>query len=191
MRGDVPPATGFEKIYGGFSPRARGCSPSTTWGIPWPRSFPRARGDVPAWVTGFHPENPFSPRTRGCSFPDPPGAPMIPVFPAHAGMFPLNLSLNLKPLRFPRARGDVPCPCPSRPAENPFSPRTRGCSFSDPTGVRGQGVFPAHAGMFRPSACVLYHTLCFPRARGDVPRSGCRRRPWPRFSPRTRGCSSS
>ena len=71
-----------------------------------------------------------------------------------------------------------------------FSPRTRGCSHLRCLKRIAPNVFPAHAGMFLDGPLYVVAKPRFPRARGDVPHS-CRliiRRP--RFSPRTRGCSS-
>ena len=99
-----------------FSPRTRGCSytvstiladqvvfPAHAGMFPPqknaprpPRSFPRARGDVPAHAYMGMESSQFSPRTRGCSeflFGWIIGS---RVFPAHAGMFP---AFQTAPLR--------------------------------------------------------------------------------------------
>ena len=92
-------------------------------------SFPRARGDVPAF-------NGIEGR-------------LAVVFPAHAGMFRGFVTWDYSLNRFPRARGDVPqahtfCNTFAR-----FSPRTRGCSAVMIGFSLEVAVFPAHAGMFR------------------------------------------
>ena len=133
-------------------------------------SFPRARGDVPPEKMPEFFGAEFSPRTRGCSAQLLAELPLSMVFPAHAGMFRCVKPCNLLRSGFPRARGDVPR-CSNAPsALLGFSPRTRGCSLYRGCAGWGDGVFPAHAGMFR------YHLGMVVR---DNP-----------FSPRTRGCSS-
>ena len=91
------------------------------------------------------------------------------VFPACAGMFLLGIH-------------GVPAPAG-------FSPRVRGCSFTDPTGMRGQGVFPACAGMFRFLNLIGGSIMRFPRVCGDVPVTCLLLSRVRRFSPRVRGCS--
>ena len=70
-----------------------------------------------------------------------------------------------------------------------FSPRARGCSGFGRCSRNPQYVFPACAGMFRPSTSSEPGDLSFPRVRGDVPssRRASRKNQW--FSPRARGCS--
>ena len=53
------------------------------------------------------------------------------------------------------------------------------------------GVFPAHAGMFRTPLCPPSTSTRFPRARGDVPWLAEGRWDDEEFSPRTRGCSAA
>ena len=50
-------------------------------------------------------------------------------------------------------------------------------------------VFPARAGMFRPSRAAFAASSCFPRASGDVPRWQHGNAWSASFSPRERGCS--
>ena len=94
-----------------------------------PPGFPRARGDVPEAMSSPPHSTSFSPRTRGCS----PGGDSTDqaelVFPAHAGMFPEEQRLWLSTAGFPRARGDVPSIDSLVSKMEPFSPRTRGCSY--------------------------------------------------------------
>ena len=70
----------------------------------------------------------FSPRTRGCSGGGFPTLDRCTVFPAHAGMFLPQSRTPAIPVRFPRARGDVPDNAMEAMDTNKFSPRTRGCS---------------------------------------------------------------
>ena len=73
----------------------------------------------------------------------------------------------------------------------PFSPRTRGCSFSITKTDFEALVFPAHAGMFPKKSPRVIQKICFPRARGDVPYRAAGTGWVERFSPRTRGCSEA
>ena len=188
-RGDVPHGIGPSLYMSMFSPRTRGCS----WNAvaveyfravfpahagmflrlcrPVPRGlrFPRARGDVPG----------------GDNNP----AGNLPVFPAHAGMFRSHPNRQVRRYCFPRARGDVPTPRRGWSPRPRFSPRTRGCSSRPRNHHQHEGVFPAHAGMFRIRVGVCGHPNRFPRARGDVPRKHLMVARLRRFSPRTRGCS--
>ena len=127
-RGDVPMSAAGNLKSTWFSPRTRGCSVvimflgsssgvfpahagmflSQYISIRKPKSFPRARGDVPVLLDLLKHNILFSPRTRGCSFIWIVGDENEEVFPAHAGMF-LGLSEAERHKKcFPRARGDVP-----------------------------------------------------------------------------------
>ena len=53
-----------------------------------------------------------------------------------------------------------------------FSPRARGCSYASKPAGHASPVFPACAGMFLTSAGSTIKPWCFPRVRGDVPRTG-------------------
>ena len=132
----------------------------------------------------------FSPRTRGCSEKALIGKTTHTVFPAHAGMFRASKSVLVIENCFPRARGDVPFTHTDRPLLSMFSPRTRGCSSPRVGYSQSAIVFPAHAGMFPCKSAASPALICFPRARGDVPKEGDGKgKPVP-FSPRTRGCSA-
>ena len=71
----------------------------------------------------------------------------------------------------------------------PFSPHTRGCSAGLVHCVRVVPVFPAYAGMFRPTPGCRKPHRSFPRIRGDVPIRGLAFDIHRWFSPHTRGCS--
>ena len=92
---------------------------------------------------------------------------------------------------FPRVRGDVPEGHQELHFGIGFSPRARGCSSYSGGAVRGLGVFPACAGMFRNKHCCVWRRPCFPRVRGDVPHTPPRGIPIFSFSPRARGCSGN
>ena len=70
------------------------------------------------------------------------------VFPACAGMFLETFVKNIFEMSFPRVRGDVPSPQDPNAWFARFSPRARGCSFSDSIFLKIGVVFPACAGMF-------------------------------------------
>ena len=199
------------KVCKRFSPRTRGCSGfriitvTITHVFPahagmfricsgivlYNRCFPRARGDVPTKLLGSGCERPFSPRTRGCSAKTCTLTTPAFVFPAHAGMFRKWLSPLSGTLGFPRARGDVPYMLCAITCGGMFSPRTRGCSAGQGVDWRQSHVFPAHAGMFLERMDQRITSLCFPRARGDVPICDHISDQHIRFSPRTRGCSAT
>ena len=84
-------------------------------------------------------------------------------------MFLIRVGVTSGTNRFPRIRGDVPNPAVTRPGVD--------------------DVFPAYAGMFRPS--VLHPELLsgFPRIRGDVPHTPTKPTVTLEFSPHTRGYS--
>jgi hypothetical protein len=111
------------------------------------------------------------------------------LFPAHAGVFPSDGARQQAMETLPRARGGVPTKT-RRDADNIVSsPRTRGCSHDRIPDGSGNGLFPAHAGVFpmQPRRSLFAQSL--PRARGGVPTITVP--PIPRYvsSPRTRGCS--
>ena len=208
-RGDVPSGLKHRLYHDRFSPRTRGCSASFTdmgvFSSVFPahagmflmdtdnqtqlKSFPRARGDVPLRPGRRRVPAAFSPRTRGCSGCVGFRGQFLLVFPAHAGMFRTLLTAQHVPLCFPRARGDVPSPDPSRSRKRGFSPRTRGCSQQRMASHNCYLVFPAHAGMFPKPGPPPTPARRFPRARGDVPPIDKILQKIILFSPRTRGCS--
>ena len=209
VRGDVPMNRWLLLSTRRFSPRARGCSsqmnsilnrlfvfpacagmfPRRSHQPPYPSGFPRVRGDVPALLIPRPVVTAFSPRTRGCSHATSAATPIDRVFPACAGMFPSDTFADALPLRFPRARGDVPRFSVPKTRNVLFSPRTRGCSDPMTQGIVVDHVFPAHAGMFPLTDTVAAIAESFPRARGDVPARSITRSVTKWFSPRTRGCS--
>ena len=91
---------------------------------------------------------------------------------------------------FPRVRGDVPDELVAAVFFRGFSPRARGCSFTEALGPGMNAVFPACAGMFLIGVVILILPHRFPRVRGDVPRKTRNQSPPVSFSPRARGCSS-
>ena len=153
--------------------------------------FPRIRGDVPMKTDMERLNLEFSPHTRGCSAAGGRLPTAGPVFPAYAGMFRRSTRTDWLLRSFPRIRGDVPLRSRSASKSTAFSPHTRGCSSESLLAYWQAMVFPAYAGMFR---CRWARRWCgsgFPRIRGDVPNFlppgflACK------FSPHTRGCSST
>ena len=189
VRGDVPrPHLGHRRVLE-FSPRTRGCSHTTTKRYPHRHVFPAHAGMFLSAVTVDHGVLAFSPRTRGCSDHRIDHHDCLGVFPAHAGMFRLEKSTARYHVSFPRARGDVPGRSKRCRYGLAFSPRTRGCSAITHSSEQKGDVFPAHAGMFRAYWIGSSWSMCFPRARGDVPPSWNNNKVSYMFSPRTRGCS--
>ena len=152
VRGDVPFSGLVLHQSGGFSPRARGCSPQRMathhLRLVFPAcagmfrihrlvcgvnsSFPRVRGDVPIAQAFFNTSPRFSPRARGCSLMMRFHYQALLVFPACAGMFPKIMGLSVRMGSFPRVRGDVPVLQKWVDDDLTFSPRARGCSCRHP-----------------------------------------------------------
>ena len=155
------------------------------------KCFPRMRGDVPD-SPGHQPTGPlFSPHARGCSSKKRSIWRTWTVFPACAGMFRSRPPHHPKGSGFPRMRGDVPTATHQQASTRAFSPHARGCSQWRRSSKTFSSVFPACAGMFRPTAILDSYGRGFPRMRGDVPRlvKACFCKPL--FSPHARGCSGS
>ena len=189
IRGDVPGIYEKPPPKSWFSPHTRGCS-SLSWlayfsqhvfpayagmfRCSTPRDnrsmrFPRIRGDVPFVTAVKNAITRFSPHTRGCSVCHCRQKRHNQVFPAYAGMFRREKEIRKKAGGFPRIRGDVPADWPSGWDWSGFSPHTRGCSVVHLLVRFKPCVFPAYAGMFRPSRQGTRGFCGFPRIRGDVP----------------------
>ncbi len=206
-RGDGPGVYTIEANTGKFSPPTRGWpADPPVYGISvlvfpahagmarasaltpsWSFSFPRPRGDGPPYTLAIQYLTRFSPPTRGW-----PGirrriGSRSIVFPAHAGMARTGTAPPPTSLCFPRPRGDGPTMPPLSPTMRRFSPPTRGWPAMTPQYRHHLIVFPAHAGMARSCGRSPAFFACFPRPRGDGPRT-----PGPvslssMFSPPTRG----
>ena len=131
VRGDVPDRDRCWFGFGRFSPRARGCSLHPRHFCFTKHRFPRVRGDVPRTGSLRRSCTRFSPRARGCSYFRGVNEILGVVFPACAGMFLSTIICTYHSFRFPRVRGDVPCPAIPRKRLQTFSPRARGCSRTD------------------------------------------------------------
>ena len=152
------------------------------------RCFPRTRGVVSAVRTAPVIVIEFSPHTRGCIWNVRIAFAKVQVFPAHAGLYPADPYRNNVPTRFPRTRGVVSKEADIERAANAFSPHTRGCiapGFYDP---EAEGVFPAHAGLYRDVQAKAQKAIGFPRTRGVVSSWNRSLRRQGKFSPHTRGC---
>ena len=147
-RGDVPFCNPSIKWLGEFSPRPWGCSDDADRRrrlptvFPTPvgmfrqrrpcgsrhKSFPHARGDVPAFFRAASIVSRFSPRPWGCSAQKPTYTASEVVFPTPVGMF--RTKRRSTPLSgcFPHARGDVPSNRSQMIISSTFSPRPWGCS---------------------------------------------------------------
>ncbi len=109
------------------------------------------------------------------------------VFPARAGMDRRNRCATPQGSRFPCACGDGPLNRMAVIGSKLFSLRVRGwTAVSDPH-ERERSVFPARAGMDRPSGRPARFECCFPCACGDGPASSKAVLEQPKFSLRVRG----
>src|SRR5690606_7204524 len=125
-------------------------------------------------------------KTRGCLAYHSRSASLLP---AHAGMVPRPLPLVDGRRAAPRARGDGPGEGPAGNPAGPCSPRTRGWSRAGLRLILDVMLLPAHAGMVPPAPARPWPPTAAPRARGDGPWRGKRRRRPQSCSPRTRGWS--
>ena len=189
VRGDVPSLPETHATFYRFSPRARGCSPSSRNLKTSYNRFPRVRGDVPWFSYGAARDFSFSPRARGCSLCVIALMKQSLVFPACAGMFRRTRNWYFARRSFPRVRGDVPTHHFYHRKQDRFSPRARGCSSKPIFWISAKTVFPACAGMFLAPSAARWTAQSFPRVRGDVPCSLVVYRTCNSFSPRARGCS--
>ena len=153
------------------------------------RSFPRMRGDVPHMSSSRSTGRLFSPHARGCSYYESMRKKNTPVFPACAGMFPSLTLTSIRLACFPRMRGDVPTFIFAVEGHLEFSPHARGCSAMASSAAMGARVFPACAGMFLSFSLAPRLAMCFPRMRGDVPKTEVSKAYMLLFSPHARGCS--
>ena len=104
-------------------------------------------------------------------------------------MFPIEHTIRVASVSFPRASGDVPVPASAAAMNGTFSPRERGCSRRILIAQALTEVFPARAGMFLSNPCCAKNCDSFPRASGDVPPAAYFPVQAVMFSPRERGCS--
>ena len=206
-RGDGPSMSSACRWTSRVSPHTRGWtrrasrSRSSTMGFPAhagmdPRAL-RARSRIAA----------VSPHTRGWTLDHDRGELPGGGFPAHAGMDPRPATRPPCSRRFPRTRGDGPCPPRGHAELGEVSPHTRGWTEAPHHPRPRRRGFPAHAGMDlgRAASCpasrrfprtrgdgppvqegALY-LLRVPRTRGDGPVSGAKSAPRPVVSPHTRG----
>ncbi len=91
------------------------------------------------------------------------------VFPARAGMDRWATCRGRCTGGFPRTRGDGPALVSPSGRSLSFSPHARGWTARWAVFCDTLGVFPARAGMDRPTPPVTSRSRCFPRTRGDGP----------------------
>ena len=97
-------------------------------------------------------------------------------------------ALRLAPdRRFPRRRGDGPSPAHHGAAGRAFPPQARGWTMDSVAVVRATPVSPAGAGMDPTGGGGRLRGNCFPRRRGDGPRSAPTASCSLRFPPQARG----
>ena len=208
-RGDVPEVPfGYIPMMA-CSPHTRGCTGCRTgrlavlvlfpahagmyrsWALATRRTttVPRTRGDVPQCQRFDSGSAACSPHTRGCTdqghdLQDGPA-----LFPAHAGMY-RSSTPRISPARtVPRTRGDVPEFQSGDFLHLGCSPHTRGCTVGPTQYHARQGLFPAHAGMYRPHTPSSPRYGPVPRTRGDVPLPLILAHTMAACSPHTRGCT--
>ena len=109
--------------------------------------FPRPRGDGPVQEYEFSVPDAVSPPTRGWTHREADDSPDVAGFPAHAGMDLLDSFGQVRPVRFPRPRGDGPVLPGSAGSRYRVSPPTRGWTCGHGTDRCFTIGFPAHAGM--------------------------------------------
>ncbi len=113
------------------------------------------------------------------------------LFPAHAGMHRSGPGRRRGPGTVPRACGDAPSGSGLIRNRKPCSPRMRGCTARQRAATGAGQLFPAHAGMHRPTASPATARSSVPRACGDAPGYKSRAARCACCSPRMRGCTSS
>jgi len=186
-RGGAPPRTQSRYCAPTCSPRTRGCSAPrdararslqvfpahagvlrrAPLQVDRTASVPRARGGAPQASDGRPECRPCSPRTRGCSALCDVLELSPAVFPAHAGVLRHLRTAGRGAACVPRARGGAPTRFGAMPRAMACSPRTRGCSGTGHGPRYRPHVFPAHAGVLRPSAkSPAAPHPCSPRTRG-------------------------
>ena len=111
-------------------------------------------------------------------------------FPAHAGMDRSSGSSRSAWRRFPRPRGDGPCPTRTTGISSTVSPPTRGWTVSQLEAIKLLFGFPAHAGMDPIQAALNPPEGGFPRPRGDGPLVDGKWDEQELVSPPTRGWTS-
>ncbi len=176
-----------EELADEGSPAHAGMDPRPTPTPAPPRRLPRARGDGPGPFLGLGRGRGAPPRTRGWTQGHRARKRDLRGSPAHAGMDPPLATSTGRARRLPRARGDGPAPCWSRPLRAAAPPRTRGWTSQFSSPCTGRIGSPAHAGMDRSPASRCPRHPWLPRARGDGPLTGVLIQNEPPAPPRTRG----
>ncbi len=132
-------------------------------------SFPRTRGDAPAYERSARAGALLPPHTRGCTFDNLAAAERLEASPAHAGMHPGPARKPAAVTSFPRTRGDAPASSCVTSLRMALPPHTRGCTFRRGAECRRAGASPAHAGMHLVRNRDAGGQHRFPRTRGDAP----------------------
>ena len=208
-RGDAPQRLLDPGLTPQFPPQARGCTdggfatmprtPVSPAGAGMHRmypaadtsdsSFPRRRGDAPRTARRPPSSVGFPPQARGCTVVPPCLLPGRVVSPAGAGMHLDGVRGEPVGSGFPRRRGDAPS-LPVASATSPkFPPQARGCTGGKREALEALSVSPAGAGMHRNKVAAVAAGCCFPRRRGDAPRTETSAASSSRFPPQARGCT--
>ena len=149
--------------------------------------FPRARGDRPGMeaLDGVLPELP--PRSRGSTLVARRVLHIAAASPALAGIDPLLRQCLDCSIRFPRARGDRPVSMLFLTVRGVLPPRSRGSTPAAVYASEPDAASPALAGIDPNPPITTTRLPCFPRARGDRPRSSIACRSRSALPPRSRG----
>ena len=206
-RGDGPIEAVWKEAIKRFPPHTRGWTPRPLDQLRWPDvspahagmdheisitkratiGFPRTRGDGPCRLRAGTGVRRFPPHTRGWTLVERGAELAHQVSPAHAGMDPRAPSDRVGSCRFPRTRGDGPCPVSPVTVDPRFPPHTRGWTRLSPNARSVLRVSPAHAGMDPPASDSYHIPVRFPRTRGDGPFDRETLTMRNRFPPHTRG----
>ena len=188
-----PQARGWTSVHhlepssGGVSPAGAGMDLTGGKAPPMMPSFPRRRGDGPRICRACNTAMMFPPQARGWTVGVLDRVGVVGVSPAGAGMdrrpgSPPRLSES-----FPRRRGDGPVTVAAVVRTNVFPPQARGWTVDHPGGYLLGGVSPAGAGMDRSAGAPPVSAPCFPRRRGDGPKTSVMESVSSRFPPQARG----
>ena len=131
--------------------------------------FPRTRGDGPRLADSIGASDLLPPHARGWTLEVVPKRGSFRASPARAGMDPPRSPAILRPVGFPRTRGDGPACIRRFRLHQRLPPHARGWTAGDLLQQGKRRASPARAGM-DPSRSASSGCRCsFPRTRGDGP----------------------
>ncbi len=207
MRGDRPQRPETHPIKSGFTPHARGSTPSSSAlamassvypacaGIDLQRpslcfskpGLPRMRGDRPDIVTPETDVQKFTPHARGSTWSLRPICKDAGVYPACAGIDPTTTRIMGQHEGLPRMRGDRPPIFIYFLEFSLFTPHARGSTSASRAHPASSRVYPACAGIDPVIRPKPKKPLCLPRMRGDRPPTSALDSARHPFTPHARG----